>query len=268
MKDNIKKISFLVVFIFLLFILILLTHIAFSPLLNKLFFENYILNISSENIKNVFTIDKIVLFSSCSSETTINSNNTTTINHLNQFTDIAIFINNEDDEFTLENTLKSVSIKEISFNRNPNLGTPSLYYKGLNNFAKYSVNEENLITSDLNFSISSEDEINYDKPTLFNNCANPITLGYVNSNIKTDYTINNSDIAIRHDGSLLQKCNVLLDDINCSLSFTIYIENNLGEHFKCPVYINIPLQNTTNSIYDGSYTYTYNPNYIFYKYEN
>ena len=249
MKDNIKKISFLVVFIFLLFILILLTHIAFSPLLNKLFFENYILNISSENIKNVFTIDKIVLFSSCSSETTINSNNTTTINHLNQFTDIAIFINNEDDEFTLENTLKSVS-------------------KGLNSFAKYSVNEENLLTSDLNFSISSEDEINYDKPTLFNNCANPITLGYVNSNIKTDYTINNSDTAIRHDGSLLQKCNVLLDDIHCSLSFTIYIENNLGEHFKCPVYINIPLQNTTNSIYDGSYTYTYNPNYIFYKYEN
>ena len=266
MKSKIKKIIFTVVFIFLLFILVLLTHLFFSPLLNKLFFENYILNISAENISDVFAIDRIVLFSSCSSDTTINSNNTTTINNLNQFTDIAIFINNENDEYTLENTLKSVSIKGISFNTTPNLGTPNLYYKGLNDFAKFSVNEENLLSTDLDFSVSSEDEINYDKPILFNNCANPITLGYVNSNIKTDYTINNSDSAINYDGSLLKRCNVLLDDINCSLSFTIYIENNLGEHFKCPIYISIPLQNETNSIYDGSYTYIYNPNYTFYKY--
>ena len=268
MNNKIKKIIFLVVFIFLLFILVLLTHIVFSPLLNKLFFENYILNISTENINHVFTIDRIVLFIFFSSETTINSNNTTTINNLNQFTDIAIFINNENEDYTLENTLKSVSIKGISFNTTPNLGTPNLYYKGLQDFAKFSVNEENILSSDLDFTVSSEDEINYDEPILFNNCANPITLGYVNSNIKTDYTINNSDSAIRYDGSLLQKCNVLLDDIHCSLSFTIYIENNLGEHFKCPVYINIPLQNETSSIYEGTYTYSYHPNYVFYKYES
>ena len=266
MKNRIKKVIFLVVFIFLLFILILLTHFLFSPLFNKLSFENYVLNISTENISNIFTVDRIVLFSSCHSETTINSNNTTTINNLNQFTDIAVFINNENEDYTLENTLKSVSIEGISFNTTPNLGTPNLYYKGLNDFAKFSINEENLLSSNLIFSVSSEDEINYDEPILFNNCANPITLGYVNSNIKTDYTINNSDSAISYDGSLLKRCNVLLDDINCSLSFTINIENNLGEHFKCPVYISIPLQNESNSIYDGSYTYIYNPNYMFYKY--
>ena len=267
MKNNIKKIIFLAVFIFFLFILTILTYFAFSPLLNKILFENYIMNISFENINNVFTVDKIVMFSSCSSDTTINSNNTTTINNLNQFTDIAIFINNDENEHTLENTLKSVSIKGISINYNPNLGTPSLYYKGLNNFAKFSINEENLLTSDLNFKVSSEDEINYDEPILFNNCANPITLSYINSNIKNNYTIDNSDDIISYDGSLLKKCNVLLDDIACSLSFTIYIENNLGEHFKCPIYINVPLQNGTTSIYEGSYTYSYNPNYVFYKYE-
>lgn len=266
MKNNIKKIIFPTIFIFCLLILILLTNYFFSPLLNKLFFENYIMNMSFENLNNVFTIDKIVMFSSCYSDTTINSNNTTTINNLNQFTDIAIFINNSNNEYTLENTLKSVSIKGISINSNPNLGTPSLYYKGLNNFAKFHINEQNLLTSDFNFNVSSEDEINYNEPILFNNCANPITLSYVNSNIKNDYTINNSDGIISYDGSLLKKCNVLLDDIACNLSFTIYIENNLGENFKCPVYINIPLQNESSSIYEGTYTYSYNPNYVFYKY--
>lgn len=262
MKNKIKQI----IFIFLLFILILLSQIVFTSLLNKLFFENYIDNISKNNISNTFTIDKIVFFSSCSSDTTINSNNTTSINNLIQFTDIAIFINNSNDNYTLENTLKSVSIKNISFNTMPNLGTPNLYFKGLTDFAKYTVTEDNLLDSELDFSVSSEDEIDYSKPILFNNCANPITLSYVNSNIKNGYTINNTDNSIVYDGSLLQKCSVLLDDLNCSLSFTIYIENNLGEHFKCPVYLNIPLDNDSTSIYDGSYTYICNPNYEFYKY--
>lgn len=266
MKSKIKQIIFILVFIFLLFVLIFLSHIVFVPILNKLFFENYIVNISTENISDVFEIDKIVLFSSCASDTNINSNNTTTINNLSQFTDIAIFINNSNEEYTLENTLKSVAIKDISFNTVPNLGTPHLYFKGLTDFAKYSTNEENILENDLVFSISSKDEIDYSKPILFNNCANPITLGYVNSSIKTNYTINNSENSIAYDGSLLKKCNVLLDDINCSLSFTIYIENNLGEHFKCPVYIDIPLESDSNSIYNGSYTYIYNPDYEFYKY--
>ena len=119
------------------------------------------------------------------------------------------FIEDNYEEFTLENTLKSVAIKDISFNTVPNLGTPHLYFKGLTDFAKYSTNEENILENDLVFSISSKDEIDYSKPILFNNCANPITLGYVNSSIKTNYTINNSENSIAYDGSLLKKCNVL-----------------------------------------------------------
>lgn len=268
MRNKIKQIIFISVFILSLFVLILLMQIVCTSLLNKLFFENYIENTLNKNISNTFSIDKIVFFSSCASDTTINSNNTTTINNLTQFSDIAIFINSSNDNYTLENTLKSVSIKNISFNTIPNLGTPNLYFKGLTDFAKYNIVADNLLDSELDFSVSSEDEIDYSKPILFNNCANPITLSYVNSNIKNSYTITNTDNSIAYDGSLLKKCNILLDDINCSLSFTIYIENNLGEHFKCPVYLNIPLENNSTSIYDGSYTYIYNPNYQFYKYED
>ena len=268
MKSKIKKIILILAFLTLLLVFIFLSQYALSLFLNKILFENYIADIASENINDVFTIDKIVLFSSCASDTTINSNNTTTINNLTQFTDIAVFINNsKDEEFTLKNTLKSVSIKDLSFNVLPVLGAHNLYFKGLTNFAKYEAIEDNLITSDLNFSVSSENTLDYSKPVLFNNCANPITLSYVNKNVANNYTITNDNNSIVYDGSLLKKCNVILDDIDCNFSFTVYIENNLGEHFKCPVYIDVPLEKNSKSIYDGSITYTYNPNYKFYRYE-
>ena len=36
----------------------------------------------------------------------------------------------------------------------------------------------------VDFNITSEDEVNLDKPTLYNNLANPIVLSYINHNIK------------------------------------------------------------------------------------
>ena len=267
MKLKIKKVVYILTFIFLLFLLIFLVNIVYASFSNKLFLDNYIENIANRFKKNEFSVDKIVFFSSCTSDSTINSNSTTTINNLLQYTDIAIFINNSTDNFTAANTLKSVSISDISFNTNPSLGTPNLYYKNLNSFATPTVISDNVLKTDLVFEVSSEDEIDYNKPILFNNCANPITLSYVNSNIKDDYTISSTDNSITYDGSLLKKCNVLLNDINCSFSFIINIENNIGQQFKCPVYIDIPLSNDSTSIYDGSYTYIYNPDYDFFLYE-
>jgi hypothetical protein len=261
MKNIIKKVLFALIFIFLIFWLLILSNFTYTSFLNKLFVEN-----SNEKVREIFTVDKIVFFSSCSATSNINSNTTTTINNLSQYTDIAIFINNDNNELSLENTFKSVSIKDISFYSTPNLGTPKLYYKSLTSFATPNIVEDNLIDSSLDFSVSSEDEIDYNNPILFNNCANPITLGYVNTNVIDNYTVDNASSSISYDGSLLKKCNVLLNDINCSFSFTIYIENNLGQKFRCPIYITIPFENTSSSIYDGSYTYIYNPNYVFYTY--
>lgn len=264
MKKYFKKIILVLVFIFLL---IFLVNIIFASLINKLSFENYINKIWEQTNSHSFSIDKIVFFSTCTSDSTINSNSTTTINNLTQFTDIAIFINNSTAEFNMENTLKAVSIKDISFNTIPNIGTPNLYYKSLTSFATPNVPVENLLDTELDFKISSENQIDYNEPILFNNCANPITLSYVNSMITDNYTIANSNPII-YDGSLLKSCNILLNDLKCSISFTILIENNLGQKFKCPVYIDIPLESDSSSIYDGSYTYIFNPNYDFFEYES
>jgi len=223
MKKIIQKLIFTITFIFLLFLLVLLCNVVYSSLMNKHIFENYLFNISDNNINDVFNIDRIVFFSSCHSDSTINSNNTITIDNLMQYTDIAIFINNSTKEFSMENTLKSVSIKNISFNYLPILGTPNLFYKNLNDFASPNILEENLLDSELNFSVSSDDNIDFSKPILFNNCANPITLSYVNSDIKNNYTITNTDSSMTYDGSLLKKCNILLNDLSCSLSFTQFM---------------------------------------------
>ena len=165
------------------------------------------------------------------------------------------------------NTLKSVSIENLSINTTPKVGNANIYYKGLDSFSTPQISENNIIDTNLNFEVSSEDTIDYSKPILYNNCANPITISYVNSNLIDNYTINTEN-QIAYDGSLLKDCNIVLNDLKCSLSFYIVIENNLGYKYRCPVYIDIPLSNENTSIYDGTYIYTYNPNYEFYLYTN
>lgn len=126
--------------------------------------------------------------------------------------------------------------------------------------------EENKIQENLDFIITSEDEANLDTPTLYNNLANPITLSYVNQNIKSDYTITDTSVPITYDGSLLKRCNVDLSSISCKLSFDLYIANNLEEEFKTTVFIDIPLEIQEKSIYDGNINMTQNCNFAFYRY--
>ena len=96
----------------------------------------------------------------------------------------------------MENTLKEVSIQNIQLNTKPTLGEPNLYFKSIHQFSKSELIDENKIQDHLDFSISSEDSANLDTPTLYNNLANPITLTYINSNIKTDYTITDTSVPI------------------------------------------------------------------------
>ncbi len=142
-----------------------------------------------------------------------------------------------------------------------------MYFKPLNQFAKGSFVEENEIQENLDFMITSEDEANLDIPTLYNNLANPITLSYVNQNIKSDYTITDTTSPITYDGSLLKKCNIDLASISCKFSFDIYITNNLEEEFKTTVFIDIPLESQGKTIYDGNINVTKNCNFAFYRYQ-
>ncbi len=207
-----------------------------------------------DNKETIFSTDKITYFSSSDAKIETNSNSSFKISDLYQYTDIAIFISPNSEELTAKNTLKSVVLSDIEYSLNPSLGTPDLYYKNINDFATSKFNKENLINDSITFETTSENTIDYTKPVLYNNCANPITICYVNSNIQDLFTLAKNVSNVSHNGSLLKSCCVTLNSLACKLSFVITITNNMTEIYYCPMTLNIPLSTELSTVYDGSLT--------------
>lgn len=266
-KFFIKRTIHNIIIIILIIILIFLLKKAYDNLLNKKTFENSMISFAEKNEETIFTINKIVFFSSCDSKNKTSSTSNFTIENLYSYTDIALFIDNNLDENTAENTLKNVKISNIKFKKEPTAGKPNLYYKSVENFAKSEINENNIIDEELKFEITSEDDADFSKPILFNNCANPITLSYINQNIKTDYTMTDTHNPITYNGKLLKRCGVSVQSIETSISFDIEIENNKNQKFKTTIYFSIPYESEEKTIYDGSITVKQNTNFKFYRYE-
>lgn len=266
-KKLVKQIIFIILIIVLIVILFFLFNHIYNQLRKKKEFENEILSFSEKNEETVFSISKIVFFSSCDSKNKTSSQTNFTIENLYAYTDIAIFIDNGQKEISSENTLKNVKITNIKFTKQPESGTGNLYYKNVNNFAKSEIDENNKIENELQFETTSEDEVDLNKPVLYNNCANPITLSYVNQNIKTDYTMTDTQNPITYNGKLLKRCGVSVNSINTSISFDIEIQNNKKQKFRTTIYFDIPYEDEDKSINDGSIVVEKNMNFNFYRYE-
>lgn len=253
--------------IFLLIVLSILLTIVFGMIYKKYIFENDVISFASKNEKTIFSINKCVLFSNCNSKNKTSSTTNFTLENLYQYTDIAIFLNNNSTENTLENTLKEVKITNLNYTKTPSVGNYKIFYKNINSFAESILLDSNSFENELTFNVTSNDNTDLSTPTLYNNCANPIVLSYINENIKTDYTITDTSSSITYDSSLLKKCGILLNSLDASFSFDIYITNNLEQEFKCTVFIQNPLENEDKSLYDGAITVTQNTNYKFYRYK-
>lgn len=215
-------------------------------------FSSYIDGLSRLNSKTVFSIDRIYLYSSADATSNETTKPVWDLN-VSQFTDIAIYINNRAESgVNYENTIKELTISNVKFN-NLQSGTPSLYYKNVNDFAKLTNLEENKINDSLEFNIVNSGDADYTKPVIYSNCQNPITLEYVNTNIEEDTIISDISTPLTYDGSLLKKSGILLSQMKCTLSFTITIVNNYNQKFVATVYIDIPLEDSmsSSSIYDG-----------------
>ncbi len=221
------------------------------------------LKFQEANEKTIFSINKITYFSNCNADISTNSNSSFTISDLYQYTDIAIFLSPNSEKLTSKNTIKSVILEDINFSLLPSIGKPSLYYKNINDFAKPTFLKENLINNAITFYTTSEDKIDYTKPILYNNCANPITICYVNEKIQDKYTLSNNVSNLSHDGTLLKKCAITLNSISCKISFNMTITNNLNETYSCPITLSIPLSTESNTIYDGSLTLKDTTNFKF-----
>jgi len=259
-----KKALIIIILILLIILLVLLTTKVFSVVFRNNCDSNC-LDFADKNQKTIFSINKCVLFSNCNAKNKESSTSNFTIENLYQYTDFALFINNNSDEYNLENTLKSVKINNLQYIQKPEIGEPKIFYKNINSFAEGKLLDKYSFEDELEFNVSSENSTDLSTPTLYNNCANPIVLSFINQNLKNDYTIADNSSTISYDGSLLQKCGILLNSLNAKFSFDIYITNNLDQEFKCTVYIEPPLDDGSKSLTDGTITQTLNTNYVFYR---
>lgn len=265
-KEYVNIIKVVIVIIFTV-ILIIISRYIYNKLSQKRQFEKSMIIFAEKNQEIIFTIDKIVYFSSSDSKNKTTTNSNFTIQNLYTYTDIALFINNNSEESTMENTLKNVKISNIKFTKIPTEGEPNIYYKSINDFAKSEFDEKNIIKNELNFEITSEDKTDLSKPILYNNCANPITLSYINQNIKTDYTMTDTQNPITYNGTLLKRCGVSISSIETSISFDIEIENNKNQKFKTTINLDMPYEKKGKSIYDGNLIIKEVSGFNFYRYE-
>lgn len=262
----------LLIVIFCLTLFIVLAGMVFQTYRVRAAFEKDVLKIAENNTKEVFSLDKIFLFSSANA--TNNSTNKSFWDlNIYQYTDIAIYIQNHSENgLSSENTIKSLWIDSISYGVPPEKGTPTLYYKNIEEFGKPNLIEDNLIEDSLTFSvtdITKEQSIDMTKPSVYNNGITPITLEYVNKEIRSSAIIPNTNEPLVFDGTLLRKGNITLNSISSSFSFLLHIINNKEEEFICNVNIPILLEDTAKneSILNGyiKKELTNLSNYTFYK---
>lgn len=266
-NNKYKKIIYIILIISLIIILIFIFQKLYNKILMEKDFEKSTISFVEKNKEKIFSISKIIFFSSCDSKNKTSSSTNFTIENLYTYTDIALFINNNSEENTIKNTLKSVKLTNVKISKEPLYGTPNLYFKSINNFAKSEFEDSNLIEKELIFNVTSQNEADLAKPVLYNNCANPITISYINQNVKTDYTMVDTQNPIIYNGKLLQRCGVGISSIQSAISFDIEIENNKNEKYKTTVYFDMPYEYREKSIYDGSLIITRDVEFDFYRYE-
>ncbi|MCI8641128.1 MAG: hypothetical protein HFJ59_04585 [Clostridia bacterium] len=270
-KENkkllLKYITYIIFIIISTIILILLIKNIYDKLQQKKKFEDSIISFKEKNQNIIFSINKIIFFSSSDCQDTKNTPSNFTISNLYAYTDIALFIDNNAEENTEENTLKSLKIVNVRFTKEPEIGRPSLFYKSINNFAKGELKEENKIEEKLEYKITAENQVQLIEPILYNNCANPITLTYINQNLKNEYIITDIQNPIIYNGKLLERCGIQMSSIETQISFDIEIENNKEEKFKTKIWFDIPYKNNDNSVLDGKLIKEENVKFNFYRYE-
>ena len=235
----------------LLVVLILMTYLYIHIYYVNDEFSESASRLAMLNTNTTFSIDKIYLYSSAYATNNIDSRPIWNLN-VNQYTDIALYINNRYSEgINYNNSIKTLTISDVNFTKGK-AGTPSLYYKDIQNFANYTINEENKIGEKLDFNIVSQD-LDTSTTSLYSNCQNPITLSYVNSNIKENYIIEDGSSYLRYDGNILRMTEVPLTSMKCTLSFKITLTNMYNHKYIANVYIDIPLEDqySGESIYNG-----------------
>ena len=250
-----ERLLFAVLLIALFIIFILYYNFVFSEVLARNAFANQMIEIADQNENPIFSVQRILLYSSANA---IDNSDDLSLKDMSilQYTDISIYIDNLGtiSDLTNENTVRELYIDNINIKTNSDMGNQLLNYKNPLNFGKY----ENLQLAEngrIDFNIvntNSENESHdYSTPTFYTDCSNPISLGYINKDILTNYAATQDSNTVTFNGKVLQEANINLDDISYNLSFRINIVNNLGEKFVYNMAFDVDLNDANGGVYNG-----------------
>lgn len=156
------------------------------------------------------------------------------------------------------NTSNSIDVGSIATNETDNT---------TENMDNDQENQDNIQNERIDFNIvytnGENDSANYNNPTFYTDCSNPITLEYLNNDIVTHYKMDENK-TIAFDGSILKEAGVDLQTLNCKVKFKINIVNNMNQKYSCWINFEIPL----DDIYEGTTLKgktTNNQKYIFFR---
>ncbi len=250
-----ERLVFTILIIAVFIVFLLYYNLVFSVVLARNAFANEMIEISDENENTIFNIQKILLYSSANA---IDNSENQSLKDMNihQYTDISIYIDNTStiSELTDENTIKQLYIDSIVTTSNSDIGTKILNYKNPLNFGKYEMidfPENNTIDFNIVNTNSENENNDYSTPTFYTDCSNPISLGYMNKDVLTNYSVSSDANSVSFNGKVLQEANINLEDINYTLSFKIHIVNNLNQKFVYQINLDINLDDTNGGIYNG-----------------
>lgn len=252
------RLAFTLLIILAFIVLLLYYHFVLSPSFAKSNFTNQMIEIADENENSIFNVQKILLYSSAN---VISNSKDQSLKDMSicQYTDLLIYIDNSQSssELTDENSVKELYIDNIVITSNVDKGTKILNYKNSFNVGKYTdikQPENNRIDFKIINTNQENENHNYDEPTFYTDCSNPITLGYLNKDILTNYSVTDDSKSISFNGKVLKEANINLEDINYTLRFTIHILNNLNQTFAYNMKLDVNLDDNNGGIYNG-YTY-------------
>ena len=156
------------------------------------------------------------------------------------------------------NTSNSIDVGSIATNETDNT---------TENVDDEQENQDNIQNERIDFNIvytnEENDSANYNNPTFYTDCSNPITIEYLNNDIVTHYKMDENK-TIAFDGSILKEAGVDLQTLSCKVKFKINIVNNMNQKYSCWINFEIPL----DDIYEGTTLKgktTNNQKYIFFR---
>ena len=225
-------------------------------------YSSHIEKMAEQNKNAVFKINQIILHSSADAIDNSPEKNLKDLS-ISQYTDIAIYINNRIKEkgLTNENTISQLYIDNIVIKNNYPTGERVLNYKNPFYIGKFKDIQSQTERIDFNIVYNNKDNQgnNYDNPTFYTDCSNPISLGYVNKDILTNYSSEQNNNVVSFNGRILQEANIDLSQLNSVIQFRINIINNQGEKFICDVSIDNNLQSPEGGVYTGYLINVNNP---------